>query len=100
MGTHGLMPLPSAVGEDMRSLLFTEMEAPAAQRVFAPEPEPVAASEVLDRIAASAGLDEDVDAPPVCGIVEAAAEAERPEELHVVKEWVCRCRSAWSPFHS
>src|SRR3546814_20958299 len=63
VGTHGLMPLPQAGGEDMRSMLFTEMEAPAAPRVFAPEPEPVAASEVLERIAASEGLHAHVDAP-------------------------------------
>src|SRR3546814_173675 len=81
VGTHGLMPLPQAGGEDMRSMLFTEMEAPAAPRVFAPEPEPVAASEVLERIAASEGLHEDVDAPPVFDIVEAAAEAEQSDAV-------------------
>src|SRR3546814_20198482 len=75
------MPLPSAGGEDMRSMLFTEMEAPAAPRVFAPEPEPVAASEVLERIAASEGLHEDVDAPPVVDLVEAAAAAEQRDAV-------------------
>lgn len=75
MGTHNLMPLPVAGGEDMRSMLFTEMEAPVAPRVFAPEPEPVAASELLERIAAVEGLHEDVDAPVVLDIVEAAEEA-------------------------
>src|SRR3546814_6099439 len=75
------MPLPSAGGEYMRALLFAEMEAPAAPLVFAPEPEPVAASEVLERIAASEGLHEDVDAPPVFDIVEAAAEAEQSDAV-------------------
>ena len=83
MGTHGLMPLPQAGGEDMRSMLFTEMEAPAQPRVFAPEPEPVAASEVLERIAASEALHEDADAPPVLDIVEAAAEAEQSDAVVV-----------------
>ncbi len=81
LGTHGLMPLPQAGGEDMRSMLFTEMEAPAAPRVFAPEPEPVAASEVMERIAASEGLHEDVDAPPVLDILEAVEEAEQSDAV-------------------
>ena len=81
MGTHGLMPLPQAGGEDMRSMLFTELEAPAAPRVFTPEPEPVAASEVLERIAASEGLHEDVDAPPVLDILEAVEEAEQSDAV-------------------
>ncbi|QCB53513.1 ATP-binding protein [Sphingopyxis sp. PAMC25046] len=81
MGTHGLMPLPQAGGEDMRSMLFTELEAPAQPRFFPPEPEPVAASEVLERIAASEGLHEDVDAPPVLDILEAVEEAEQGDAV-------------------
>lgn len=81
MGTHGLMPLPEAGGEDMRSMLFTEMEAPAVPRVFAPEPEPVAASEVMERIAASEALHEDADAPPVLDILEAVEEAEQSDAV-------------------
>ena len=79
LGTHGLMPLPSAGGEDMRSMLFTELEAPAQPRFFAPEP--VAASEVLERIAASEGLHEDLDAPPVLDILEAVEEAEQSDAV-------------------
>src|SRR3546814_11106411 len=85
MGTHGLMPLPSAGGEDMRSMLFTEMEAPAAPRVFAPAPEPVAASEVPERIAASEGLHADVAAPPAFDIAEAAAAAAKSDTVWVDK---------------
>ena len=62
-------------------MLFTEMEAPVAPRVFAPEPEPVAASELLERIAASEGLHEDLDAPPVLNIIDAVEEAEQSDAV-------------------
>ncbi len=99
LGTHGLMPLPSAGGDDMRSMLFTEMEAPAAPRVFAPEPEPVAASEVLERIAASEGLHEDRDAPPVLDIVAAVEEAEQSDAVVVamLEEMLADAESAFQP---
>lgn len=83
MGTHSLMPLPVADGADMRSMLFAEEEAPAAPRAVAvePEPEPVAAGELLERIAASEPLHADAAAPPVLDIVEAAAEAEEADAV-------------------
>src|SRR3546814_16589405 len=65
----------------MRAMLFTELEGPAQPRFFAPEPDPVAASEVLERIAASEGLHEDLDAPPVLDILEAVEEAEQSDAV-------------------
>jgi hypothetical protein len=99
MGTHGLMPLPSAGGEDMRSMLFTELEAPAQPRFFAPEPEPVAASEVLERIAASEPLHEDADAPPVLDILEAVEEAEQSDAvvIETLQEMLSDADCAFQP---
>ncbi len=77
------LPLPVAGAADMRSMLFTEMEAPVAPRMFVPEPEPVAASEVLERIAAVEGLHEDRDAPVVLDIVAAVEEAEQSDGVVV-----------------
>lgn len=81
MGTHSLMPLPVADGDDMRSMLFAEEEVPAAPRAVAVEPEPIAAGELLERIAASEPLHTDAAAPPVLDIVEAAAEAEETDAV-------------------
>src|SRR6478609_4184677 len=53
LGTHGLMPLPSAGGEDMRSMLFEagENEPPVSPWVPRPTPRPrPAANEVLRQI--------------------------------------------------
>src|SRR3546814_6481809 len=99
MGTHGLMPLPEAGGEDMRSMLFTELEAPAQPRFFAPEPDPVAASEVLERIAASEGLHEDLDAPPVLDILEAVEEAEQSDAVVIamLEEMLSAPESVFQP---
>jgi hypothetical protein len=82
MGTHSLMPLPVAAGDDMRSMLFAEEEeAPAMPRAALVEPEPVAAGELLERIAASEPLHADTAAPPVLDIVEAVAEAEEADAV-------------------
>lgn len=56
MGTHNLLPLPTGEGASMRSMLFTEIEAPALPVRAAPEAEPVAASALLERIAAQEPL--------------------------------------------
>ncbi|MBL8650859.1 MAG: ATP-binding protein [Sphingopyxis sp.] len=83
MGTHSLMPLPSTDGADMRSMLFTEMEAPAAPRAFAPDPEPVAADELLEGIAAQDPPHEGEDGPPVFDIVAAVEVAEASDAVIV-----------------
>jgi hypothetical protein len=80
MGTHSLMPLPAAGGADMRSMLFTAME-PAAPRVFAPEPEPVAASELLERIAAQDAPHAGEEDAPVLDIVATVEESEQSDAV-------------------
>lgn len=51
MGVHNLMPMPDAEPADMRSMLFAEMEHDAAPSPPPPKPTPVAADELIRRIA-------------------------------------------------
>jgi hypothetical protein len=51
MGTHSLLPLPDAEAQDFRTMLFAEMETAVAAAPPAPEPEPVAANELIRLIA-------------------------------------------------
>ncbi|MDZ3833254.1 MAG: ATP-binding protein [Sphingopyxis sp.] len=52
-GTHDLLPLPAAAeAEGIRTMLFAEMETADPPPRPAPEPRPMAANEILERIAA------------------------------------------------
>ena len=84
-GTHSLLPLPDAEPQDLRTMLFAEMDVAAAPPP-PPRPQPVAATELIRRIAdQEAGLEEagtattddapapeGVDAEAIDAIVEAA----------------------------
>lgn len=64
---QGLMPLPSASGPDMASLLMAEMAEPVAPRIVlpvAPEPEPVDSEALLGMIEAVGPAGEVVPPPP------------------------------------
>ena len=69
-GTHGLLPLPDAEPQDMRTMLFAAMET-APPPPPAPAPAPVAAGELLRRISES-----DDSAAPAAPTVPEAAEAD------------------------
>ena len=60
---QGLMPLPDMAGGVMDDLVLTELPEPARASVFA-DPQPVAASELIDQIAEARPLSEQVE-PPV-----------------------------------
>ena len=82
-GTHGLLPLPEAEPQHVRTMLFAEMDLAAAPPP--PQPAPVAASELMRRIAdqdgGSGDMRADADAPapaaaaPAPAIDTAATEA-------------------------
>ena len=80
MGTHSLLPLPTAEPQNMRTMLFAEMES-APPRPAPPPPQPVAATELMRQIAASEAPHEDADAPAVLDIVEAVEEAENSDAV-------------------
>lgn len=70
-GTHGLLPLPSAEPQDMRTMLFAELET---QPLPAPAvaPQPVAAQDLIRQFAEREGDDEaSVAAPTLFPEVEA-----------------------------
>ncbi|OAO04691.1 ATP-binding protein [Sphingomonadales bacterium EhC05] len=52
MGTHSLLPMPEAEPENLRTMLFAEMEAEPVKVDRQPEPQIVAAEELIRRIAA------------------------------------------------
>ena len=60
---QGLMPLPDMAGGVMDDLVLTELPEPARASVF-DDPQPVAASELIDQIAEARPLSEQVE-PPV-----------------------------------
>ncbi|SNT21399.1 helicase HerA domain-containing protein [Sphingopyxis indica] len=62
-GSHSLLPLPDAEPEDMQSVLFATLDEAPPRPTFAPEPAPLAAGELMERIAAS-DADEDDNAAP------------------------------------
>ena len=49
-GTHGLLPLPDAAPQDLRTMVFAEIDLAAAPPA-PPKPQPAAASELIQRIA-------------------------------------------------
>ena len=59
--SHSLLPLPDAEPEDMQSVLFATLDDASPRPTFAPEPTPLAAGELIERIAAG-DADEDADA--------------------------------------
>lgn len=71
MGTHDLLPLPAAETAEMRTMLFAEMES-APVPMFAVEPAPIEANELIRRIA-----EQDLESVPdhAEDLVEAAQEA-------------------------
>ncbi|MXP13263.1 DUF87 domain-containing protein [Altererythrobacter confluentis] len=54
MGTHSLMPMPSAAPDNMRTMLFAEMEADAPPTQTDPRPRAVEAEELVRQMAAPA----------------------------------------------
>ena len=62
-GTHGLLPLPSAEPQDMRTMLFAELETQALPTP-APAPQPVAAQDLIRQFAEQDPDDEAAAAAP------------------------------------
>ena len=58
MGTHGLMPMPAAEPQDMRTMLFAELET-QVKPPPPPAPPPVAPDELIRRFAEQAATDHD-----------------------------------------
>ena len=73
-GTHGLLPLPSAEPQDMRTMLFAELET-APVPAPPPMPQPVAAAELLERIA------DREDATDATDAIDTAAQDAEPAEV-------------------
>ncbi|WP_109357645.1 ATP-binding protein [Sphingorhabdus sp. EL138] len=63
MGTHSLLPMPEAEPENLRSMLFAEMETDPMPVQHQSEPEPIAAEELIRRIAAPEPAPETPSAP-------------------------------------
>lgn len=74
MGVHNLMPMPDAEPEDMRTMLFAEMEAEPSPSPPSPKPKAIAADELIRQIAEPDAPDESIDQPPAAddGEVEVA----------------------------
>lgn len=53
MGTHSLMPMPEAEPENLRTMLFAEMEADPAPAPVLQRPDPVAADELMRQMTMS-----------------------------------------------
>ena len=93
-GTHSLLPLPDAEPQDMRTMLFAEMES-AAPPPVPPRPVPVAAAEVIERIAhheADASAADDVSAPAAADSIDAGAVVEA-----VLRDMLGDAESAYQP---
>ena len=61
-GTHGLLPLPSAEPQDMRTMLFAELEAQPLPTP-APAPKPVAAQDLIRQFAVQDEADDAIAEP-------------------------------------
>ncbi|QTD55797.1 ATP-binding protein [Parasphingorhabdus cellanae] len=63
MGTHSLLPMPEAEPENLRTMLFAEMDIDPVQAQHQPEPQPIAADELIRRIASPKPASETASAP-------------------------------------
>nr|WP_169799530.1 ATP-binding protein [Novosphingobium lentum] len=57
MGTHSLLPMPVSEPDNMRTMLFAEMEPDAPPPRSEPRPAPVAADDLIRQLAAADGVD-------------------------------------------
>ncbi|PKP97730.1 MAG: ATP-binding protein [Alphaproteobacteria bacterium HGW-Alphaproteobacteria-13] len=71
-GTHSLLPLPEAEPQDLRTMLFAEMELTTAAPPPPPKPRPVAATELIRRIADQDALVEEAATVPAAPAIDAA----------------------------
>ncbi|GAA0466507.1 ATP-binding protein [Parasphingorhabdus litoris] len=98
MGTHSLLPMPEAEPENLRSMLFAEMETDPAPVQYEPEPEPVAAEELMRQIASPEPAIEAATAIDDEGDVEAS---DRPDVeaiiADVLQEMLADTNSAYQP---
>lgn len=74
-GTHGLLPLPSAGGEEVQALLFAGLED-APPPVRAPEPAPQDSAALMEQIEAAA---HPLEAPLAADVTDAAEQERRDE---------------------
>ncbi|MEP2101718.1 MAG: ATP-binding protein [Parasphingorhabdus sp.] len=97
MGTHSLLPMPEAEPENLRSMLFAEMETDPVPVQPQPEPQPVAAEELIRRIAtpdlaeaASASDDMSEEVKADAADIEAAI-------VDILEEMLADTNSAYQP---
>lgn len=102
MGTHSLLPMPEAEPENLRTMLFAEMETEPTPVRHEPIPQPIAAEELIRRIASpdlttepSSALEGQKDAKDA----EAEAQAVDIEAtiVAVLQEMLADANSAYQP---
>lgn len=102
MGTHSLLPMPEAEPENLRTMLFAEMETGPAPVRHEPMAQPIAAEELIRRIASpdltaepSSALEDQPDATDA----EAEAHAVDTEStiVAVLQEMLADANSAYQP---
>ncbi|MBB5706945.1 helicase HerA domain-containing protein [Sphingopyxis panaciterrulae] len=104
-GVHSLLPLPEAEPQDMQSMLFAALETAPPPRPVTPEPAPVAAGELLERIAGSDTATEESETADAAEAVDSEAivvaalrdmladpEAAFQAESVVYQDFSVRCR--------
>lgn len=98
MGTHSLLPMPESEPENLRTMLFAEMETAAPPVPMQPAPQPVAAEELIRRIAQpepAAGMTS--DAEDSCDNRTADAVDVEAIIIDVLQEMLADTESAYQP---
>lgn len=98
MGTHSLLPMPEAEPENLRTMLFAEMEADPMQVQHQPEPQPIAADELIRLIASPEPVADTPSAPGDVGDL-ATTNAVDIEVIivDVLQEMLADTNSAYQP---
>lgn len=98
MGTHILLPMPEAEPESLRTMLFAEMEADPMQSQPQPPPQPIAAEELIRRIASPELSNETASTPNDLGEVTMADTGDIEAVIvDVLQEMLADTSSAFQP---
>ncbi|WP_422344437.1 helicase HerA domain-containing protein [Parasphingorhabdus sp.] len=98
MGTHSLLPMPEAEPENLRTMLFAEMEAEPLPVREQPAPQPIAAEELIRRIAKPEPA---IEPEPVAGAADEEANADATNHeatiIAVLQDMLADANSAYQP---
>lgn len=98
MGTHSLLPMPEAQPENLRTMLFAEMEADSVKVDHQPVPQTIAAEELIRRIASPEPLAVTVSTDDDGGDVDAADAVDIEATIvDVLQDMLADTDSAYQP---